>query len=165
MIKIRKAVPADTGIIRQIADEVWWPTYIPVIGEKQVAYMLGLFYNTDIIQQQLTDGSQTYLLLENNDEAVGFAAYSPRAENPAIYKLHKLYCLTNMHGKGYGRMLLQAVEAESRSEGAYRLELNVNRYNPAKAFYEKMGYTVSYEEDIDIGSGYWMNDYVMGKDL
>lgn len=162
---IRKAKPGDTAAIRQIADEVWWPTYVPIIGEKQVTYMIELFYSIKTIARQLEDSSQSYLLLEDEGKPVGFAAYSSREGNNEVYKLHKLYCLTSQHGKGCGRMLLRAVEHEAKLNGATRLELNVNRHNPAKLFYEKMGYTIAYEEDIDIGGGYWMNDYVMGKNL
>jgi hypothetical protein len=45
------------------------------------------------------------------------------------------------------------------------LELNVNRHNPATVFYQKMGFEIVYSEDIDIGQGFWMNDYVMRKTL
>lgn len=165
MVQIRKATPADTGAIRQIAEEIWPIAYISIIGAEQVAYMLELFYNTGTIEQQIKTGEQTYILLEEEGRSVGFAAYSPRAENTGVYKLHKLYCISTLHGKGYGRMLLQAVEKEVLTTGANRLELNVNRHNPASTFYKKLGYTIAYEEDIDIGEGYWMNDYVMGKDL
>ena len=165
MVHIRKARQEDAAAIRRIAEEVWWPTYVPIIGEKQVTYMIELFYSTETIAWQLAEGSQSYLLLEDEGKPAGFAAYSPRETNIEVYKLHKLYCLTSQHGKGCGRMLLQAVEQEAKLNGANRLELNVNRHNPAKTFYEKMGYTIAYEEDIDIGGGYWMNDYVMGKDL
>ena len=48
--------------------------------------------------------------------------------------------------------------------GKHTLDLNVNRYNKAKSFYEKMGFNVAYEEDIPIGK-YWMNDYVMRIEL
>ncbi|GAB3820696.1 hypothetical protein GCM10028895_21410 [Pontibacter rugosus] len=48
--------------------------------------------------------------------------------------------------------------------GAAILDLNVNRYNNAKAFYERCGYQVYVQEDIAIGP-YWMNDYVMRKEL
>jgi hypothetical protein len=37
----------------------------------------------------------------------------------------------------------------------------VNRYNKARQFYEKMGFVVIGEEDIDIGNNYLMNDYIM----
>ena len=43
--------------------------------------------------------------------------------------------------------------------------LNVNRRNKAKQFYEHLGFTIISEEDIDIGQGYFMNDYVMEKKL
>jgi hypothetical protein len=48
--------------------------------------------------------------------------------------------------------------------GKHTLDLNVNRYNKAKSFYEKMGFAVAYEEDIPIGK-YWMNDFVMRKEI
>lgn len=165
MVQIRRAGPGDAGVIRQIAAEVWPVAYTSIIGREQVAYMLELFYNAAIIEQQIKTGEQAYILPEEEGRPVGFAAYSPRPENTSIFKLHKLYCISTLHGKGYGRMLLEAVEKEVLAAGAGRLELNVNRHNPARGFYEKLGYTIAYEEDIDIGDGYWMNDYVMGKDL
>ena len=39
--------------------------------------------------------------------------------------------------------------------------LNVNKYNKARFFYEKLGFVVSKDEVIDIGNGYVMDDYVM----
>ena len=41
------------------------------------------------------------------------------------------------------------------------LFLNVNKYNKAKIFYEKLGFVISKEEVIDIGNDYVMDDYVM----
>jgi hypothetical protein len=41
----------------------------------------------------------------------------------------------------------------------------VNRYNKARAFYEKLGFVVIDEKDFDIGNGYFMNDYVMEKKI
>jgi GNAT superfamily N-acetyltransferase len=69
-----------------------------------------------------------------------------------------------MQGKGYGKMLLQAVEHAVLKAGENILELNVNRDNKAKQFYERMGFEVVYDEDIPIGP-YWMNDHVMRKKL
>ncbi len=34
-----------------------------------------------------------------------------------------------------------------------------------KDFYEANGFTVVAEKDFDIGNGYYMNDYVMQKEL
>ena len=126
--------------------------------------MLDHNYDLESIRQQIKEQSQFYLLLYADGMPAGFAAYAPREEHPNIYKLHKLYCLTGTKGKGYGRMLLHEVERRVSALGKSILELNVNRHNPAKGFYEKMGYEVVYEEDIPIGE-YWMNDFVMRKKL
>lgn len=165
MITIREAVKEDALCIQQLAEAVWWPTYGPILSEEQIKYMLAKMYDLQTISQQIIAGTQSYLLLYADGVPTGFAAYSPRTEHPEVYKLHKLYCITNTKGKGYGKLLLQAVEAKVKDAGKNILELNVNRHNPALGFYEKMGFEIAYSEDIDIGKGYQMNDYVMRKIL
>ena len=49
--------------------------------------------------------------------------------------------------------------------GGTELELNVNKYNSAIAFYKKKNFRIIKEELIDIGEGYVMDDYVMRKAL
>ena len=99
-----------------------------------------------------------------DEEPVGFASYSP-SFNDKIYKLHKLYVLTSIQGQGLGKALINFIIDEIKSAGGEALELNVKRDNKAKAFYEKLGFDVVREEDIDIGSGYWMRDYVMRRNF
>lgn len=165
MIEIRQAGILEAETIRSIATLVWWPTYSPILTKEQISYMLDMFYNIDTIARQIQNKEQTYIVLYANNVATGFAAYSPRPENPDIYKLHKLYCLTETKGKGYGKLLLEYIEKTILEKGKTILELNVNRHNPTLGFYEKMGFTIVYSEDIDIGNGYEMNDYVMRKVL
>lgn len=163
--RITEATINDAYAIQQLAEAVWWPTYSPILSEDQIKYMLSKMYDIDTIKEQISTQSQYYLLLYADDILTGFAAYSPREENAAVYKLHKLYCLTTTKGKGYGKLLLQAVETKVKESGNNTLELNVNRYNPALTFYERMGFAIAYTEDIEIGNGYQMNDYVMRKIL
>jgi ribosomal protein S18 acetylase RimI-like enzyme len=59
--------------------------------------------------------------------------------------------------------MLDAIYSEIKKNGAGSIELNVNRYNNALAFYQKLGYEILREEDIDIGEGFYMNDYVLFK--
>ncbi len=162
MYYIRQATIADVETIQQIADITWWATYSPIIEDEQISFMLNEIYSADKLRHQLQTNEQFYLLLIENEKAVAFAGYAPREENPDIYKLHKLYCLPETQGKGYGKILIDAVAQKMLEAGKNTLDLNVNRYNKAKTFYEKMGFSVAYEEDIPIGI-YWMNDYVMRK--
>jgi GNAT superfamily N-acetyltransferase len=164
MYLIREATAADVDTILQIANDTWWPTYGQILSKEQVNYMLQTIYSAENISAQIQSRSQIYLLLIEDDKPVAFAAYSQREDNADIYKLHKLYCLPVTQGKGYGKILMNTVAKKAKEAGKYTLDLNVNRYNNAKGFYEKMGFSVVYEEDIAIGP-YWMNDYVMRKQL
>ncbi|MDN3581741.1 GNAT family N-acetyltransferase [Mucilaginibacter flavus] len=164
MYTIRTATVNDVDAILSIADTTWWVAYSPILEREQIEFMLNEIYSADKIGKQVTENQQTYLLLEEEGEPVAFAAYSPRGENADIFKLHKLYCLPKTQGKGYGKILINEVAQKTKDAGKQVLELNVNRYNKAKSFYEKMGFAVAYEEDIAIGP-YWMNDYVMRKEL
>ena len=164
MYTIRQATLADLETIIEIAEKTWWVTYSPILEKEQIEFMLNKIYSVENISTQLEHGTQTYLLLIEDGKPVAFAGYSPRDEDPEIYKLHKLYCLPETQGKGYGKILINEVAQKTIEAGKNTLDLNVNRYNKAKSFYEKMGFSVAYEEDIPIGP-YWMNDYVMRKEL
>lgn len=165
MIAIRPAHVRDAHLIHNLAETTWQTTYIPILGPEQVRYMLDLFYNIPKLEQQIESGEQTFILLSEHEKIVAFAAYAPRETDASIYKLHKLYCLDEAKGKGYGKALVNEVEQKTQDAGVSILELNVNRYNPTFDFYKKLGFETSYVEDIDIGNGYWMNDYVMRKVL
>lgn len=165
MISIKPATVDDAEIIRSLAEATWWPTYTPILSKEQISYMLNLMYSLDTIQSQITNREQTYIILYDSEAPKGFAAYAQRTENKEIYKLHKIYCLPETKGMGFGKALLAEVEKAVTLAGKEILELNVNKYNPAIGFYERQGFTKIYEEDIDIGEGYQMNDYVMQKKL
>ena len=104
-----------------------------------------------------------FILIYEDDQPAGFAAFS--RIQPEVYKLHKIYVLPAQQGKGTGRFIIDEVIKAIKQVGAMALQLNVNRNNNAKLFYEKLGFVVIREEDIDIGNGYFMNDYVMEKKL
>ncbi|TAF61429.1 MAG: GNAT family N-acetyltransferase, partial [Flavobacterium sp.] len=52
-----------------------------------------------------------------------------------------------------------------RKQGSLILCLNVNRFNKAIAFYERMGFSIISEVNIELEYGYLMEDYVMEKKL
>jgi ribosomal protein S18 acetylase RimI-like enzyme len=68
-------------------------------------------------------------------------------------------------GKGTGKFVINEILKAIIIKGGKALQLNVNRNNRAKEFYEKLGFTIIREEDNDIGNGYLMNDYVMEKKI
>jgi GNAT superfamily N-acetyltransferase len=164
MFVVREATVTDVETIRQLANEIWWPTYSPILADEQIIYMLNDRYSAAVLTKQIKDNEQTYLLLIADEQPVAFAAYSPDDKDPDAYRLHKLYMLPSTQGKGYGKILLNAVYEKVLAAGKNLIELNVHRRNPAKSFYEKMGFTITYEIDIPFGP-YFLNDYIMRKQL
>lgn len=159
-VSIRDAAIPDIELIRQLAEQTWWPTYTPLLTHEQVRYMLDTIYSAETLERVMKDGSQHFIILYDDRGPQGFASYGLRSGETNVFKLHKLYVLPDNQGKGYGRSLIEEVKRRIRRQNSHTLDLNVNRFNPAKSFYEKLGFRIIREEDISIGP-YWMNDYVM----
>jgi ribosomal protein S18 acetylase RimI-like enzyme len=122
--------------------------------------MLELMYSESSLEKQMDEGCRFEIVYED-ETPVGFA--SVQEIEPTVFKLHKIYILPSQQGKGTGRFMIDHILHEIKQKGASALQLQVNRYNKAKSFYEKLGFTVIDEKDFDIGNGYFMNDYVMQK--
>ena len=73
--------------------------------------------------------------------------------------------MSNQQGKGIGKQLVQFIIDEAKQRYQKALILNVNKKNIAIRFYESIGFYISFEEVIDIGNGYVMDDYVMEKSI
>jgi diamine N-acetyltransferase len=157
---IRKAYPADIPLIRDMAYKIWPQTYGSILSKEQLDYMLNLLYSEKVLQEQI-EGNIEFIIAYDGVHPVGFASFG--LIEPSIYKLHKIYVLTSQQGKGTGRFIIGQLIKAMKVKGATALQLNVNRQNNAKSFYEKLGFVVMREEDVDIGNGYYMNDYVMEK--
>jgi ribosomal protein S18 acetylase RimI-like enzyme len=127
-------------------------------------YMLEKMYATSSLQHQQEELLHRFILaVDENNASKGFASFSAFENQNNHHRLHKLYVLPNQQQKGIGKLLLEAIYNEIRKNGVGSIELNVNRYNNALAFYQKLGYEILKEEDIDIGEGFFMNDYVLFK--
>jgi GNAT superfamily N-acetyltransferase len=160
MVKILHASLNDIPLIRSLAEETWWPTYSSILTLEQIRYILDAIYSQNELTKVMSNGSQTFLILHDDNGPQGFASFGLRPENPHVAKLHKLYVLPENQGKGYGKLLIDEVIKRVSENPVEFLDLNVNRFNTARTFYEKLGFTVIREEDVPVGP-YWMNDFVM----
>ena len=161
-LTIRPATVKDINIISSLADDIWPPTYQDILSADQVRYMMDLFYSHDSLRRQIMEQKHQFVIMEDDIAPIGFASYSP-INKTSIYKLHKIYVLPGLQGKGLGKFIVDYIVEKIKPLGATALQLNVNRYNKARFFYEKLGFKVIREEDIDIGNNYFMNDFVMEK--
>lgn len=160
MITLRKAKEEDLPVIQRIGTATYWTAYGDILAKEQLDYMLGKFYSIAALRDQLIEG-HIFLIAQEGDTDIGFASYSVFNQGSLTVKLHKLYVLAEAHGKGLGKLLVNEVRDKALELNAASLQLNVNRYNKAKDFYEKMGFVIKETVDIEIGNGFFMNDYVM----
>ena len=151
-------------IISNLAELIWPQTYSEYINEEQLRYMLDLMYNQGELISQLQQG-YTFLIAEDGLKDVGFACSSLIDAETKTYKLHKLYVLPEMHGKGVGKILINEIKNLAERNGGKFLQLNVNRNNKAKDFYLKGGFKIKETVDVNIGNGFFMNDYVMELEI
>lgn len=167
MITITEATEPDLPIIRAIAYQTWPSTFGEILSSAQIDYMLNMMYSLDALTAQIKDKNHVFLLAQEADsqECLGFISYEFDYRNQSKTKIHKIYLIPASQGKGVGRLLIDQVAMLAIERENLSLSLNVNKYNKAIQFYERMGFATVDTETIDIGEGFLMEDFIMEKPL
>lgn len=165
MFTIRKATTEDIPLINKLAWEIFPLTYKNILTKEQTEYMMDWMYSPENLRKQMEEEGHIYYIAYGECEAAGYVSIQPEGKD--LYHLQKIYVLPYFQKSRLGRKLFeQAVSAiKELHPGPCRMELNVNRNNPALGFYEHMGMRKVREGDFPIGNGYYMNDYIMGIDI
>lgn len=164
MSEIRNAEIDDLETIRELAYKIWPAAYGEILGKAQLDYMLEKIYSLSSLRNQFNVLKHHFIMVIEDDIPIGFASFSAH-DDAAVFHLHKIYVLPAEQGKNVGKQVLDHIISDIKTAGATSLQLNVNRFNKALHFYEKQGFKIIREEDIDIGEGFFMNDYVMEKKI
>ncbi|HTG66222.1 MAG TPA: GNAT family N-acetyltransferase [Flavobacterium sp.] len=162
MITIAKATVDDLKNITEIAHKTWPLTYGEILSQAQLEYMLNAFYSDAALRANMENGHE-FILAKENDICLGFASFEHHHKNENTTKIHKIYILPETQGKGIGKLLIDTIAQLAKENNATTLLLNVNRFNKALTFYQKLGFEIIEEIDIELDFGYLMEDYVMVK--
>jgi len=154
----------ELKIVQDLAHAIWPETFQEILTPMQIAFMLEWMYNLETLQKQANEGHQFYLL-SNKEKAIGFIGIQPFHPRKNELKIHKIYVLPSEQGTGAGKKLLFSAKEIALKNGIEKLVLNVNRFNKAVTFYQHLGFQVDREENISIGNGFWMEDYVMSLSI
>ena len=166
MLKITKVSIEHIPEIKRLSDEIWKQVYPSVVPMAQIEFLLNTWYSSAALTEQMEQSGHQFILVEWNDEAVGYASYSMKLANqPERFRVHKLYLQPAMHGNGIGRAMLKYIAAESMPLGCKELELNVHKRNPAVGFYQHVGFTIEQDIVTVIEHGHVLDDYIMMLDL
>jgi ribosomal protein S18 acetylase RimI-like enzyme len=98
----------------------------------------------EVIRKAVKDAQTRIVLVD--DEKAGWLQIDE--SNDHIY-IGQIYINPDLQGKGIGRFLIQNIIQQAKADGK-ALKLSVMKNNPAKAFYERLGFKVAAEDQFQM---------------
>lgn len=164
-VLIRPATITDIPAIQKIARETWPVAFGDILSAGQIAYMLEMMYSMAALTAQIEHKGHVFHLACEDATPIGYVSHECNYQDTNKTKIHKIYLLPHAQGKGGGAALIDAVKQIAMAKKQSALTLNVNKYNNALGFYRRLGFVVAGEEDIDIGNGFLMEDFILDMPL
>jgi ribosomal protein S18 acetylase RimI-like enzyme len=180
---IRPATYDDIPAINAMAQVVFRQTYRDILSPEQMEYMMVWMYSPESLAAQM-DGGHNFFIAEDDEGGtnqtgpLGYVSVrqdGTDTDGIPVFHLEKIYVMPSAQGRGLGKKLFDTAASfvrksldDNRTQSGRttaRLELNVNRNNPAVSFYRKLGMKVLRQGDFSIGGGFYMNDYIMGMKI
>ena len=144
---IRPATYNDIPAINAMAQVVFRHTYRRILSPEQMEFMMDWMYSPENLASQM-DGGHRFFLAEDDSSPKGYVSVRPDGmdtDGTPVFHLEKIYVMPSAQGHGLGKALFETAVAAVRDavNGTQaRMELNVNRNNPAVGFYKKLGMTI-----------------------
>lgn len=163
MPEILPLTKLDAAPISSLAREIWFRQYEGMLSTAQIEYMLAQRYCPMLIHSQLGDESIWWKKLVLDHTIIGFSCCISIKARTEL-KIDKLYIRHDHHRKSYGKMLLDDAIKTMYGSGCNKLILTVNKQNHAAIHaYQHYGFEIVGDSVVDIGGGFFMNDYLMVK--
>ena len=148
MIITRPAKSSDAASLAAIAERTFRDTFTVDNSEENINLHCARNFSVEIQNEEISDPQFTTLLAEYAGDLVGFAqlrlAHTTdcvKGDRPA--ELHRIYVLSEWHGRGVANELMRAVYAAAAQAGSDCIWLGVWERNlKAIAFYRKSGFSV-----------------------
>ena len=160
MIEIVKVSKQHIPTIRALAQRFWPVAFASILSEHQIQYMMEMMYSPASLEKQMDKGHE-FAIASKYKQQVGYVAYEIDCEKSGKTKIHKLYISPNSQRMGVGKTMVHFVAQQALQANNKAIYLNVNKHNnKAIGFYNKHHFQLVKEEEIDIGDGFIMDDYV-----
>ena len=156
---IRELASDELHLIENLARVIWPVSFKEMISSAQIEYMLDWMYNQKKLNDNFRKGHK-FAVCTQNKKLSGFISFETKIGKSTV-RIHKLYVHHLIQKKGIGKQLLDYAIKEALRKKMTSIDLFVNRTNPAVLFYKHLCFTIEEEIDLDIGNGYFMNDYRM----
>ncbi len=156
----------QVNIICSLAHDIWHRYYPSIISKAQIDYMLRKRYMPDALGARYKQRGTTMLIAWLGPLAVGFAVLSIPEDALDEITLDAFYLHPDHHRRGFGRVFMEQVVDHLHRQPRSTLVLNVNRRNiTAINFYFRQGFIIRSAVDVDLGSGFVGDDFVMARAL
>jgi len=152
-IPLRRFLPGDIEDVSRLVVETIEVSYAKSYPREAIDYFLE--YHT--VEQILLDADRgcTFVLASG-----GRIAGTGTLLGTTI---KRVFVDPSRQRRGYGALLMQALEREALRCGVRRVDLSASL--PSKRFYDRLGYTTECEAYIPVGSGKRLDYYAMVKAL
>jgi len=160
-----RCIDADElPMVQKLAYRIWPQCYPGIISDKQIDYMLTIWYHPSAMIREMQERGAWFALIEVAAHgAVGYVSFE-HYPNTDICFINKLYLLQEMQCRGLGAAALQWVAERALEMKCSRLQLRVNKANAlAIRAYQRAGFVFVEDVCTDIGSGFVMDDFRMEK--
>ncbi len=161
--QIKKALSKDdSALIEKLAKTIWEEYYIKILTKEQIDYMTDKFQSESAVFNQITNEGYEYYILYDNCP-LGYI--SIKKENGRLF-LSKFYILKEKRNKGYGRYVFEFLIEYCLTHNLKSIYLTVNKENESSiGIYKHFGFKVIKEQKADIGNGFFMDDFIMEKEV
>jgi diamine N-acetyltransferase len=143
---IRKAHRRDAKQLSELAERTFRETFAATNTAENMALHCRTSYSESIQAEEICNPDMTTLLCEQEGRLVGFAQLRWGAAPGCVVadapgEIQRLYVVSDCHGKGVARGLMDASLAEMTGRRSDVVWLGVWEQNPrAIAFYRKFGF-------------------------
>ena len=149
--------------LAELAYEIWHEYFPCLLTEEQIVYMVERYQSVRAISEQIEKQGYEYFVLFDNEEMLGYLGMQP--QEGSLF-LSKIYLRAPHRGKGYASQAFAFIEQICHDRVLDAIWLTVNKGNEqAIHAYEAKGFRVVREQKVDIGNDFFMDDYVMQKDI
>ena len=154
----------DIKTVAFLAHKIWNHHYVPIIGQKQVDYMLDKFQNEKAVKHQIENGYE-YFIIYHQNHPCGYLGLVPNALEKKMM-ISKIYVDFGFRGLKLGSQLLDFTIDEAKKRTFKCIWLTVNKNNGKSIeWYQKRGFSIKEKIEMDIGNGFVMDDYLMEMPL
>lgn len=160
MISYKDLSFQDINTVQNLAKEIWSITYLSIISQQQIDFMLNEMYSETKIKENISQ-NHYWKLIYFNEKIVGFTHFYPK---DSLMFLAKIYVLEEFQRKNIGKETMSLIQKIALELNLSKIQLRVNKNNQkAINAYLKNNFKIVNEDILHLTNEYVMDDYILEK--